>query len=220
METLSRTLRPYKLTVGNVAGIVTTIQFFSGSVICFDIFKKKTTQGVSSMPFIGGTVIGILVLKYAIMLNDQAMYQVNMAAIILNVMYLIFYLVYSKHRYEEVYRPSARGFALVSALFLYIKWEDATKIEFRYGLIVTVLMLLLMGSPLMEIKDIIRKKDASCIPFPITFMAFFVSILWLLYGIILMNDFMIIQNTIGTLLCVTQLYLCFKYAGDKKSHKE
>ncbi|KAI4460940.1 rag1-activating protein 1 [Holotrichia oblita] len=93
---------------------------------------------------------------------------------------------------EEVYRPSLRGVGLIAALFTYMAWEDPTKVEYRYGLIVTILMLLLMGAPLMEVKEILQKKDASNIPFPIVFAGFFVSMLWLLYGIILMNEFMIV----------------------------
>lgn len=116
--------------------------------------------------------------------------------------------MYCQYRWEEVYKPCLRGIGLVAALFMYLRWEDPSKIEFRYGLIVTILMLLLMGSPLMEIvsglihvfyhnknylqKEIMETKDASSIPFPIVFMGFFVSILWLIYGIILSNDFMIV----------------------------
>lgn len=36
-------------------------------------------------------------------------------------------------------------------------------------------------------------KDASSIPFPMTFMATIVTFLWLLYGIILDNSFMVVS---------------------------
>ncbi|KRT82626.1 hypothetical protein AMK59_4817, partial [Oryctes borbonicus] len=163
MEEFSKSLQPYKELVGTVASVITIGQFFSGALICRDIYKKKSTDGISAMPFIGGTVIGILVLKYALMLQDKAMFQVNMAAITLNLMYIICYYTYCSNKWEEVYKPALRGIGLVSALSLYIRWEDPSKIEFRYGLIVTILMLLLMGSPLMEIKEILRMKDASSI---------------------------------------------------------
>ncbi|KAK9693617.1 Sugar efflux transporter for intercellular exchange [Popillia japonica] len=211
MESLSNSLQPYKETVGSVASIVTIGQFFSGAFICLDIYKKKRTDGISSMPFVGGTVIGILVLKYALMLQDKAMFQVNLAAIILNSLYLLCYFIYSRNTWEEIYRPCLRGFGLIAALFTYMAWEDPSKVEYRYGLIVTILMLLLMGAPLREVKEILDKKDASSIPFPIVFAGLFVSVLWFLYGIILQNEFMIVQNIIGTLLCATQVLLYFIY---------
>lgn len=220
MEAISNSLQPYKDAVGSIASIVTIAQFFSGALICFDIYKKKRTDGISAVPFIGGTVIGILVLKYAIMLQDKAMFQVNMAAIILNMIYLICYYIYCKYKWNDFYKPCLRGVGLIVAVYMYLRWEEPSKLEFRYGLLVTILMLLLMGSPLIEIKEILRKKDASSIPFPITFMGFFVSILWFIYGIILFNEFMMVQNFIGTLLCAMQLVLCFKYSIKEKDRKE
>lgn len=40
---------------------------------------------------------------------------------------------------------------------------------------------------------IVEKQDASSIPFPMTFMGAVVSFLWLLYGIILLNYFMVVR---------------------------
>lgn len=57
MDTLSSTLQPYKDAVGSVASVVTIGQFFSGAFICHDIYKKKQTDGISALPFIGGTIM-------------------------------------------------------------------------------------------------------------------------------------------------------------------
>ena len=57
MERLSYSLQPHKELVGNVASFITILQFFSGAVICKDIYKKKNTQGIPSTPFIGGVVL-------------------------------------------------------------------------------------------------------------------------------------------------------------------
>lgn len=57
MEALSKSLQPHKDTIGSIASVVTIGQFFSGAFICLDIYKKKRTDGISAMPFIGGTVM-------------------------------------------------------------------------------------------------------------------------------------------------------------------
>jgi solute carrier family 50 protein (sugar transporter) len=59
----------------------------------------------------------------------------------------------------------------------------------------------------------IQNKDASQIPFVLTLMGTLVTFAWLLYAIILMNNFMIVQNVIGFILCFVQLILIFKYPG-------
>ncbi|XP_017778345.1 PREDICTED: sugar transporter SWEET1 [Nicrophorus vespilloides] len=211
MEALSNLLQPYKEEVGVTASVVTILQFFSGTFICYDIYKRKSTNGIGALPFIGGVVIGILVLKFSMILQDKNMFNVNVAAILLNTIYLAFYIFYSKNKMEEVFRPCLKGSALIVVLLSYVAYEDPNNLEYRYGLIVTVLMLLLMGSPLIEIKSMIKNEDASAIPFPLTLMGTIVSFLWLLYGIILLNSFMVVQNILGFLLCVVQLALSIMY---------
>lgn len=57
MEVLSNTLQPYKEVVGTVAGVVTIGQMFSGSIMCYDIYKQGTTGSVGIMPFLGGLIM-------------------------------------------------------------------------------------------------------------------------------------------------------------------
>lgn len=94
---------------------------------------------------------GILVLKFAILLNDPNMFNVNVAAILLNSLYLGFYLTYALDKYQEVIVPALKGSALIAILLTYVAYENPDLVEFRYSFIVTALMLLLMGSPLAEV---------------------------------------------------------------------
>ncbi|XP_025828943.1 sugar transporter SWEET1-like [Agrilus planipennis] len=160
-------------------------------------------------------------LKYSMMLNDSSMFVVNLAAVLLNIIYTFFFNKYSRCKKQDIHQPIMWGTILMTVIFAYTFWEEEELIEYRYGLIVTVLMLGLLGSPLIEVREIVRKKDASSIPLPITFMACIVTSLWLLYGFILKNEFMIIQNFIGFFLCLMQLTLyCIYRCPDMKKQKE
>lgn len=90
-------------------------------------------------------------LKYALLLEDKAMFQVNMAAIILNVAYVFCYAIYSCNRKNEVVKPLVKGLTVITVLLGYARWENSDVLEYRYGFIVTILMLLLLGSPLVDI---------------------------------------------------------------------
>ena len=94
---------------------------------------------------------GVLMLKYAFLLEDKAMFQVNTAAIILNLVYVFCYAIYSRNRKNEIVKPLAKGITLMGVLLGYARWEDSDVLEYRYGFIVTILMLLLLGSPLVDI---------------------------------------------------------------------
>uniref|UniRef100_V5GUB9 Sugar transporter SWEET1 n=2 Tax=Anoplophora glabripennis TaxID=217634 RepID=V5GUB9_ANOGL len=132
----------------------------------------------------------------------------------------MFYYVYSPDKVRDVLKPLGIGATIVAVFLGYAQIEDPENLEFRYGLIVTVMMLLLLGSPLLQVRGILEKKDASSIPFSLTFMGTLVTFLWLLYGIILMNGFMILQNVIGFILCLVQLILILVYPAREGPNKK
>ncbi|KAL3269054.1 hypothetical protein HHI36_008137 [Cryptolaemus montrouzieri] len=215
MESLHNILQPHKETIGTIASIVTIAQFFSGVFICKEIYNRKTTRGVSAVPFIGAVIIGILVFKYAVIIQDDAMLRANIASIIINMSYTAVFLYYSEDPWEEIYKPTCFGVLLVAIMLGYAEVESAEKLEYRYGFLVTVLQLLLLASPLRDLANIISSKDASSIPFPLAFMASIVSFLWFIYAIILNNIFMLIQNFIGFIICMVQLGLVFTYGSQR-----
>lgn len=57
MESLHKQLLPYKELVGGIASVVTIAQFFSGVFMCKDIYRRKTTKGVSAVPFVGAVIM-------------------------------------------------------------------------------------------------------------------------------------------------------------------
>nr|CAH7718799.1 unnamed protein product [Callosobruchus chinensis] len=216
-------LEPYKDVVAQVASIVTIAHMFTGVLLCRDIYNKKSTQGTPAMPFIGGLAMGAMVLKHGMILNDAAMLQVNVVGILLNLAYLAVYYHYSGDRYNEVLKPLGIATAIVAVVIGYAAVESPDEVEFRYGMIVTILMLILLGSPLLDVQNIIEKKDASSIIFSLTLMATLVTFLWLLYGLLLKNAFIIFQNGVGFTLCSIQLFLKFLYGnppGQKKRAKK
>lgn len=84
-------------------------------------------------------------------LNDTAMVVVNIVAIFLNILYTLFYYKYSENKQDDVFKPLSIGAALVAVFLGYAQFESSQNIEFRYGLILTILMLMLVGSPLLDV---------------------------------------------------------------------
>lgn len=93
---------------------------------------------------------GTLTLQYGLLLDDTAMLVVNIVAIVLNALYTLFYYKYSGDKYEEVLKPLSIGVGVVAIFLGYAQFENPDNLEFRYGLILTILMLLLLGSPLLD----------------------------------------------------------------------
>ncbi|XP_026329289.1 sugar transporter SWEET1 isoform X2 [Hyposmocoma kahamanoa] len=215
MESLALILEPYQDLVGNIAAIVTIGQMFSGSFLCYDIYKQSNTEGVGIVPFTGGLVMALLNLKYGFILRDDNIIRVSFAGTALNIIYLMIYYHYSSEK-QKVWGSLGLSGAVAAALLGYAQYEDPNLIEFRFGLIITVLMFYLIGEPLFGIREIVAKQSTEGMPFPIILSGTVVTSSWLLYGIILRNHFMIIQNVVALILCAIQLSLFVIYPSRPK----
>lgn len=211
-------LEQYKEIVGACAMYTTMAHMLSGTLICKDIYKKGTTKGVDPMPFLGGIGLCILMLRYALMLDDSTMINVNVFGLLINIIYMIVYYYYTSNT-KEVFTSIFKVTIFVIIFLVYAEIEHPTNIEFRFGIVVTVLLLLLIASPLIHLKQVIKTKNTEILPFPLIFMGTLVSFQWLLYGLIINNVFIIFQNAVGFTLSIAQLSL-FVIFPSKKSQAE
>lgn len=222
MESLSRALQPYKELVGNVAAFVTVLQMFSGCFVCNDIRKKGSSDGFSPMPFIGGCGLTVLFLQHALLMNDPAMIRANLVGLGISVVYSTFFYLYTpKQSKGDFWKQLGMAGAVTVALLAYAQIENAELVEDRFGLIITVLMLMLIAQPLFGLPEIMRKKSTEGLPFAMILSGTVVGSMWLLYGIILNNTFVILQNVAGVTLSGIQLALFVIYPSkDSKKKKQ
>ncbi|XP_029177237.1 sugar transporter SWEET1 [Nylanderia fulva] len=199
-------LEQYKEIVGTCAMYTTMAQMLAGTLICKDIYKKGTARGVDPMPFLGGIGLCILMLRYALMLSDSTMINVNVFGLLTNIIYMTVYYYYAPNT-REVFNLIFKVTVFVIIFLVYAQVEHPANVEFRFGIVVTVLLLLLIASPLMHLEKVIKTKSTEILPFPLIFMGTMVSFLWLLYGIIINNVFIIFQNAVGFTLSIAQLSL-------------
>ncbi|XP_062554529.1 sugar transporter SWEET1-like [Armigeres subalbatus] len=221
MEALSQSLQPYKELVGNVAAGVTVLQMFSGAFVCNDIRRKGTSDGFSPMPFIGGIALTLLFFQHALLMNDPAMIRANVIGLGISVVYAVFFYLYTPRQSKGAFwKQTGISGAVVAVLLGYAQIENPDVVEDRFGFIVTILMLLLIGQPLFGLPEIIRKKSTEGLPFPMILSGTVVGSLWLLYGIILNNVFMILQNLVAVSLSGVQLALFVIYPSKDSQKKK
>ncbi|KAK2580355.1 hypothetical protein KPH14_001251 [Odynerus spinipes] len=203
-------LDDFKDIVGTCAAVSTIGQMLTGILICNDIQKKGTSEDVDPMPFLGGIGMCILMLRYAWILGDPAMINVNVFGLLANTLYMAVYYYYSP-RTKDTLALISKAVAFVAVFLAYAEMEHPEKVEFRFGIIITVLLLLLVASPLAHLKKIIETKDTTILPFPLIFMGTIVTFQWLLYGLIINNMFVIFQNAVAFGLSIAQLSLFIIY---------
>ncbi|XP_015114981.1 sugar transporter SWEET1 [Diachasma alloeum] len=199
-------LEDYKELVGNSAAICTMAQMLSGTLICRDIYRKGTADGFDPMPFIGGVGMGLLMLQYAFIVNDPAMISVNVFGLTTSLLYVLVFYVYSPKK-NELVMTIVKTLGIVGIFLAYAQIENPVTLEFRWGILTTLLLFMLIAAPLANLGEVIRTKSTEILPFPLIAMGTLVSSLWLLYGIIIDNSFIVVQNVVGLGLYIVQLSL-------------
>ncbi|XP_076663117.1 sugar transporter SWEET1 [Andrena cerasifolii] len=209
-------LEDYREAVATCASICTMGQMLAGTLICKDIYRKGSSKGFDPMPFLGGIGMCILMLQYAWILGDPAMININVFGVLTNTAYMAVYYYYSHHT-KDTLALIGKVAAFVMVFLTYAQVENSEKIEFRFGVVVTVLLFLLIASPLVHLGEIIKTKNTDILPFPLIFMGTIVSFQWLLYGLIINNVFVIFQNVVGFTLSVMQLSLFVIFPSKSKA---
>ncbi|XP_063619961.1 sugar transporter SWEET1 [Cydia splendana] len=216
MEALSDVLQPYKEIVGTIAAVVTMGQMFSGSFMCWDFYKQGDTKGVPLLCFAGGLVMGVLNLQYGFILRDDTMIRVNFFGIALSIVYLSIYFCYTKEKVKAWFELGLWG-AFTAGVISYVQMADPAVVENHLGTILTAFMFYLIASPLFGLKQIIAKQSTEGLPFPMILSGTVVTFMWLLYGIILKNNFLVLQNSIALALSSAQLALFVIYPTKPKA---
>jgi len=209
MEQVAKLLEPHKETINSTAAIVTCCHFLSGAVLCNDIRKKKSTVGFSVIPFLGGFILTALITRFGMILNDLPTVRINAIGVVLHIVYICFFYSRTKGVKEktEVWAQLGYGGALLLGIFAYAEYEDKTVLPYRFGIILTVFLVVLVGSPLLSLGEFIRKKTTEGLPFPLILSGTVVSFLWLLHGIVHRENMVILQNGLVFVMNAIQLTL-------------
>ncbi|XP_067639994.1 sugar transporter SWEET1 [Eurosta solidaginis] len=208
MEALGDLLAPYSDSLAKFAGTITTFQFMSGIFLLNDIRKKGCSDEYPPEPFLGGIVLSVLTLKMGTLMNDSAMIQVNILGFAINVVFLTIFYWYASNEYKmKIWSKIGIAGAFTVACLAYATFEDPKKIEFRFGMLITGILVFLVGSPLLHLNKIIEKKSTAGMPFPIILTGTMVTAAWMLYAISIRNPVMAYQNLFLFTLSSIQLSL-------------
>lgn len=220
MDALSEILAPYSEDIAKFAGTVTCLQFLSGIFLLNDIRKKGTSDSYPPDPFLGGIALCVLSLKLGTIMGDQAMIKVNVIGFGINVVFMVaFYWFASGPFKTKIWSKIGLTAIFLMTCLAYSNFEAADKIEFRFGMLITAILVYLVGSPLLNLGEIIEKKSTEGLPFPIILAGTIVCASWALYGLSIKNTVLVFQNLFLLLLSSIQLSLFAIYPSTPASKK-
>lgn len=206
------------------ACIVFTVGMFSTGLT--DLKKMKLTQSadnVQFLPFLTTCVNNLGWLYYGLLKHDGTIIFVNTIGAILQTIYIITYLHYTKEKKPVLVQT------LVMVCVLCVGWVyfsmviPAGKEQLsQLGLACSVFTISMYLSPLADLLQIVRSKSVERLSFSLTVATFFTSTSWTLYGLQLQDYYIMVPNTPGILTSLIRFFLFWRFGAlfdNKPSYK-
>ncbi|XP_038683081.1 bidirectional sugar transporter SWEET10-like [Tripterygium wilfordii] len=186
----------------------------------YKIYKRKSSEGFQSIPYVISLFSAMLWLFYAIFKKDATLLiTINIFTFFMQTGYIIVYFVYASKKdriltAKLVLLFDVFGFGVICLLALFL-----TKGEKRIavlGWICMVFALCVFVAPLGIMKKVIQTKSVEFMPFSLSFFLTLSGVMWFFYGFLTKDLFVAVPNILGFLFGMAQMSLYGMYRNYKK----
>ncbi|KAG8379474.1 hypothetical protein BUALT_Bualt07G0092200 [Buddleja alternifolia] len=208
---------------GLLGNVVSFMVFLSPIPTFYQIYKKKSSEGFQSIPYVVGLFSAMLWIYYALLkTNTTFLITINSVGCFIQTIYICFYLLYStkKGRVQTLKLlvlliVCGFGFIVLSTQFLVKAISERASIV---GWICLIFSLCVFIAPLCILRQVIRTKSVEYMPFLLSLFLTLSAVMWFFYGLLIKDYNVAIPNVLGFSFGLLQMLLYAKYKnGDKIS---
>eukprot|EP00644_Phytophthora_capsici_P003187 jgi/Phyca11/561629/estExt2_Genewise1.C_PHYCAscaffold_70520 len=147
---------------------------------------------------------------YGLLIGDYfPLVATNIVGMILSLFYLVVYYRYETHKCSLLLEILATAIVLVGlVLYPFVAASEGVKqetIEDIVGYVTVAISAVMFGSPLVLVKRVIQERNTELLPLTMIVAGAVNCLLWLAYGLLLENSFVVVPNAANLLLGVVQL---------------
>ncbi|XP_035528684.1 sugar transporter SWEET1 [Morone saxatilis] len=201
------------------ACIVFTVGMFStGLTDLKKMWESKSADNIQFLPFLTTCLNNLGWLYYGILKRDQTIVLVNIIGALLQILYIFVYFHYTKQKRLVTSQTLAAGTVLTVGWFYFTAFlpEGDTRLS-QLGLTCSVVTVSMYLSPLTDLVEIVRSGNVKCLSFPLTVATLFTSTSWVLYGLQLKDNYIVVPNTPGIFTSLIRFYLFWRFASVNQS---
>ncbi|KAK4264546.1 hypothetical protein QN277_025705 [Acacia crassicarpa] len=211
---------PLVLVFGLLGNMASFLCFLAPVPTFYRIYKKKTTEGFQSVPYIAALFSAMLWLFYAyVKTGETLLITINVFGCVIETIYLAIYITYcSKKARVSTLRLilllNFGGFCVIALLTHLLTKEAASRVKLL-GWICVVFATSVFAAPLSIIRVVIKTKSVEFLPFPLSLLLTVSAVTWLLYGLALKDIYVTLPNVVGLSFGIVQMILYAMYRKNK-----
>ncbi|CAM8886185.1 unnamed protein product [Rhodiola kirilowii] len=205
---------------GLMGNIISFLVFLAPVPTFYTIYKKKSSDGFQSLPYIVALFSASLLLYYAFLKKNAYMIvSINGFGCVIELVYLTIFLIYASRKARmftlKVILASNVGAPglIVLITLLFIK-TNAMRVTF-VGWTCAIINLAVFAAPLSIMKQVITTKSVEFMPFSLSFFLTLCATAWFFYGLFVKDMYIAVPNVMGFIFGIAQMILYIIYKNAK-----
>ncbi|CAD6244387.1 unnamed protein product [Miscanthus lutarioriparius] len=219
MAFLNMELQTWAFTFGILGNIISLMVFLSPLPTFYRVYRKKSTEGFQSTPYVVTLFSCMLWIFYALLKSGaELLVTINGVGCVIETVYLGMYLVYAPKAARVLTAKMLLGlnvgvFGLV-ALVTMVLSNGGLRVHVLGWICVSV-ALSVFAAPLSIMRQVIRTKSVEFMPISLSFFLVLSAVIWFAYGALKKDVFVAAPNVLGFVFGVAQMALYMAYRNKK-----
>ncbi|GJN38491.1 hypothetical protein PR202_gb27538 [Eleusine coracana subsp. coracana] len=210
---------PWASAFGILGNIVSFLVFLAPTPTFLRVYRKKSTEGFSSVPYVVALFSCALWIFYALVkTNSSPLLTINAFGCVVESAYILIYLIYAPRTARlrtlaSFFLVNVTAFSLIVIVTLMLVAEpQRVKV---LGSICLAFSMAVFVAPMSVILVVIRTKSAEFMPFSLSFFLTLSAVAWFFYGLFTKDLYVALPNVGGFFFSFTQMVLYFCYRKPK-----
>ncbi|XP_062194256.1 bidirectional sugar transporter SWEET11-like [Phragmites australis] len=210
---------PWASAFGILGNIVSFLVFLAPTPTFLRVYRKKSTEGFSSVPYVVALFSCTLWIFYALVkTNSSPLLTINAFGCVVEAAYILLYLIYAPRTARL--RTLAAFFLLNVAAFSLIVVVTVMLVAETHrvkvlGSICLAFSMAVFVAPMSVIFVVIKTKSAEFMPFSLSFFLTLSAVAWFFYGLFTKDLYVALPNVGGFFFSCIQMVLYFCYRKSK-----
>ncbi|GMI76674.1 hypothetical protein like AT5G50790 [Hibiscus trionum] len=186
----------------------------------YQIYKKKTSEGFQSLPYVVSLFSAMLWIYYALLKKDaMLLITINTFCVFIQTFYIVTYFYYGPKKEKLVtvklmllFNVFGFGIIFLSTYFLHNPRIRAQIL----GYICMAFALSVFAAPLGIVRKVIKTKSVEFMPFNLSLFLTLGAVMWFFYGLLLKDMNIAVPNVLGFVFGILQMILYAIYKNHPK----
>ncbi|KAJ4721197.1 Bidirectional sugar transporter SWEET [Melia azedarach] len=209
--------------LGNIVGFLV---FLAPVPTFYTIYKKKSSEGYHSIPYVIALCSAMLLLYYGFLKSDAILIiTINSIGCAIEITYIVLYLIFAPEKEKRFtiklilfFNIGAFSLLMVVVNFLIKPPHRVTAV----GWVCAAYNLAVFAAPLSIMRKVIKTKSVEYMPFTLSFFLTLCATTWFFYGFFVKDMFIALPNVLGFLFGIVQmiLYMVYKSKQGKQANQK